>query len=109
MRPARAALAAVAAPLAIVVSGCDSTTLDEDALEGQIAAELERRTAERPSVDCPADAAAAAGTTFRCRLRLADGSPSAVRVTVLSDDGDVRFDLLPPGAVGAPTAEEQVP
>ena len=93
---------------AILVAGCGTATLDASALEDEIAAELERQSAERPAVDCPDDEEATAETTFVCTLTLSDDSRSAVRVTLLDDDGAFRFDLLPPGrvdeAVGAEAA-----
>ena len=98
------ALALTSAVLA--VTGCGAATLDEAALEDEIATELERRSAERPAVDCPGDREATADTTFVCTLTLSDDSRSAVRVTLLDDEGTFRFDLLPPGRVPAPEGEE---
>lgn len=81
---------------ASLVAGCGSTTrvVDETGLERAIAADLERQTAERPRVDCPGGEEVRAGAALRCTLALADGSASAVRVTLLDDDGAFRFELL---------------
>lgn len=95
MRGGAVALAS-ALGVATVLAGCGSTTrvVDASGLERAIAQDLERQTAESPRVECPAGTVVRAGATFRCRLKLQDGSASAVRVTLLDDDGGFRFELL---------------
>jgi len=96
-RGPRRAAGVLAAALVVAGCGSGSTTrvVDEAGLERAIAADLQQQTAERPRVvECPAGREVVAGSRFRCRLRLQDGSASAVRVTLLDADGAFRFELL---------------
>jgi outer membrane murein-binding lipoprotein Lpp len=90
-------LVLAAAVGALGLTGC-SATVDTDALEGQIAQELEAQAGVRPSsVQCPDDVAPEAGATFECTATAEDGSTATITVTQQDDQGNLSWEVTSTG------------
>ena len=70
-----------------LLAGC-SSVLDSDQLENEIASKLEAQVGSRPTIECPEDISADAGTTFVCKLTASDGTTADVNGKMVDDDGN---------------------
>lgn len=96
MRGGTLRLAAAALALAALVA-C-TRSVNTDALEQQIAAELRTQTGVNPtSVDCPDSVEAEAGATFTCTATADDGSTATITVTQQDDQGNLRWEVTGSG------------
>jgi Domain of unknown function (DUF4333) len=88
----------VMAALATVALAACTKTVNTDALEQQIAAELQAQAGVTPSsVDCPDDVEAEAGGTFTCTATADDGSTATITVTQQDDQGNLRWEVTGTG------------
>jgi hypothetical protein len=79
--------------VAVALAAC-TRTVNTDALEQQIAAELQAQAGVTPSsVDCPDDVEAEAGGTFTCTATTDDGSTATITVTQQDDEGNLRWEV----------------
>jgi hypothetical protein len=79
--------------VAVALAAC-TRTVNTDALEQQIAAELQAQANVTPSsVDCPDDVEAEAGGTFTCTATADDGSTATITVTQQDDEGNLRWEV----------------
>lgn len=85
-----AALAAV-----LVFAGCTGQrVVDTDALEAQIASEIEAQAGFAPTdVSCPEDVPAQEGATFNCTVTAEDGSSANVTARQTDDQGSVTWEV----------------
>jgi hypothetical protein len=79
--------------VAVALAAC-TRTVNTDALEQQIAAELQAQAnVTASSVDCPDDVEAEAGGTFTCTATADDGSTATITVTQQDDEGNLRWEV----------------
>jgi uncharacterized protein DUF4333 len=100
----------IASVVALALASCGGVaTIDGEALEGEIAAGLQRQVdGEEASVSCPDEIEAEEGDTFGCVARIA-AAPIPPRrprtldvaVTVTNNEGDVRWEARGAGGPGA--------
>ena len=85
-----AALAAL-----LVFAGCTAQrVVDTEALEANIASEIESQAGFTPtSVSCPEDVPAQEGDTFSCTVTAEDGSSANVTVRQTDDQGSVTWEV----------------
>jgi hypothetical protein len=89
--PVRSTLVlALLGALALVVSGCGETVIDDVKAEGAIQASLEKSLHEKiKSVDCPSDQKVEAGKTFTCAVDFPKGEKATATLKILNKDADV--------------------
>ncbi len=79
-----------------LLGGCSfGKTIDEDKAQTEITKGFEQQVpgAEVKSLKCPDDIKAEKGETGTCDITLADGKKGTINVRVLSDDGDIRWNV----------------
>ena len=77
--------------VAVAIAGCGETTIDGDALEGEIANDAEQEGLIVDAVDCPSPEAEE-GATFECTVTV-KGEDKPLEVVQRNDDGNVEYDL----------------
>ena len=85
---------------AALLGGCSfGKTIDEDKAQEEITKGFEQQVpgSEVKSLKCPDDIKAEKGQTGTCDITLADGKKGTINVRVLSDDGDIRWNVAGSG------------
>lgn len=87
---AAAALAALTTAAALALAGCGGNTVDNGAMEEDLATQLSADAGVDPAeveVTCPEDEEAEEGNRFECTLTAPNGDEVTVEVT-LTEDGE---------------------
>lgn len=89
----------VVATAACALTGCGAKTIHPRTVEREIAKGYQQQVAgsKVKSVACPDQIANRVGTKVTCTLALESGASGAVSVTVIDDDGHVRWKVATPG------------
>lgn len=91
--PARSTIAVtLIGALALIVSGCGETVIDDQKTEGAVKASLERSLHEKiKSVDCPTDEEVDPGNSFSCAVDFPEGEEATATLKILDKEADVRL------------------
>jgi Domain of unknown function (DUF4333) len=93
----RTGAASAVALIALALSACGGTVIDEDKAEDAVKADVEQALDVKvESVDCPSDVDVEAGTSFDCTVEAANGLKATATLKILNEDADVRFVNLKP-------------
>lgn len=106
--PARSILAvALIGAVALVVSGCGETVIDDQKTEGAVKASLERSVHEKiKSVDCPTGEKVDPGNTFTCAVDFSKGEEATATLKILNSDADLHLVGLEANKANASKASE---
>ena len=106
--PARSILVvALIGGVAMFVSGCGETVIDDQKTEGAVKASLERSLHEKiKSVDCPTDEKVEPGNSFTCAVDFPKGEEATATLKILNEEADVKLVGLKANKANASKASE---
>lgn len=106
--PARSSVVvALIGVVALIVSGCGETVIDDQKTEGALKASLERSVHEKiKSVDCPADEKVEPGNSFTCAVDFLEGEEATATLKILNEEADVHVVNLEANPANASKASE---
>jgi hypothetical protein len=82
-----------AAVLLLAVAGCGVEQVDIGELEDTIADGVQEQSDLDVEVDCPGEVEWVTGESFTCELTDAEGTTRTATVTMVDDDGNVRWEV----------------
>lgn len=91
MRRTGAIAVSLAAAGILLLTGC-STSIDVDAIESSVAADLAAQVGGEWTVQCPDDIPLEQGLTANCGATSADGQSTMINVTQTDDQGNITWE-----------------
>jgi hypothetical protein len=102
-----ALLLALFGAIALALSGCADTVIDDVKTEEQTKASLEKSLHEKiREVDCPTDVKVEAGKAFSCTVVFAESNKAIATLKIRNSDADVSLEDLKPSKASAGKTNE---
>jgi hypothetical protein len=83
----------LAAAALLTLTACGVTEVDIDAVEENITSEVKDQLDADVTVDCPDQVDWETGESFTCDVAAEEGTTRQANVTMVDDDGNVRWEL----------------
>ncbi|MGW9022644.1 DUF4333 domain-containing protein [Streptomyces sp. NPDC055722] len=78
-----------------IIENTVGVPLDTNAVQQQIAQDVQTQTGEAVTVQCPSSATVRTGASFQCVVKAADGSTALATVTVQNSQGEFIWHIGP--------------